>query len=614
MQDSRSETVLARLRAIFMLLRDDPRSDEELLSRFAEKHDEDAFSAVVGRHAPLVWRTCCRVLGEGPDAEDAFQVTFLNLARWAKKLRRGELAGWLFQVARRAALNVRAAAESRRRFERQRIVEVESGRGEDPDQAETYRLLDEELAELPERLRVPLVLRYLEGKTLDEVARILGCSRPAVRKRLMRGEGILRERLSCRGLTVGAGAVAGLLVGTSVGEAAVRSRLITETTRAAVAFCSGTLSNQAAQAALGLLPGKAGWALKSWLIVLLGAGFLLAGAVGWQAIPSVPATPSSPVGDSDAAPGPTVAHHVAARLAPAPAGPVVAGEVIDADGKPVPKADVVILAGGSWDSSWPPEPDRPVWKGRTRETGHFRARLPAEFRVDPEKGLSVRVLASGGGVFGIAAATYQSDGPPLTVRLGKSEPIGQTVIGANGRPLAGARVRIWRIGSVWVRPSADADRDPDPIARFWPKPVVTDGDGKFSFPGLDGLSPVIVEVLAPGCARVDALLPKRLGTIQVRPPKWVSGSVRAAGTDKPVAGAEVGYPAQFPATKEVDRPVVTYPVGRDGSFRIPVPSGDYVLLRIQPPAGSQLRPLDHLVDLDDQQQADVQLSLSSADR
>src|SRR5262245_38327626 len=113
----RTETMLTRLRAIFTVLRDDPRSDDELLRRFAEEHDEDAFSAVVGRHAPLVWRTCCRVLGDGPDAEDAFQVTFLTLARWAKRQRYGSLAGWLFQVARRAAQRVRVAVERRRQLE-----------------------------------------------------------------------------------------------------------------------------------------------------------------------------------------------------------------------------------------------------------------------------------------------------------------------------------------------------------------------------------------------------------------------------------------------------------------------------------------------------------------
>jgi RNA polymerase sigma factor (sigma-70 family) len=615
MRDSRTDTVLTRLRAIFTLLRDDPRSDEELLSRFAQEHDEDAFSAVVGRHAPLVWRTCCRVLGEGPDAEDAFQVTFLTLARWAKRHRYGALAGWLFQVARRAALDVRAAVERRRKLEHQQAVEVESGRGEDPAQAETYRLLDEELAELPERLRVPLVLRYLEGKTLEEVARILGCSRPAVSKRLTRGERILRERLSYRGVTIGAGAVGGLLVGTSVGEAAVRSRLIAETTRLAVAFCAGTLESQTAQAALGLLPSKAAWALKSWLIVLLGVGFLFAGVVGWQVMPFVPAAPSPPVGGSDAAPGPAVARLSAVRLAPAPAGPVMAGEVIDAAGKPVPKADVVVLAGGSSEPSRPPEPDRPVWKGRTGENGRFRARLPAKLPTDPSGGLPIRVLACGDGAIGTAAATYQSDGPPVTVRLGKRDPISQTVRDAAGRPVVRARVRIWRIGSVWVRPSAEADRDPDPVAPFWPKPVVTDEDGKFSFGGLEGLSPVIVEVLAPDCARTDALLSDPPGLRRIGHPNWVAGNVRAAGSGKPVAGAEVGYPALFSATEKAGhRPLVFHQVGRDGSFRFAVPPADDILLLVQPPAESQFRPLVQRLSMDGRRQADVQLLLSAADR
>jgi RNA polymerase sigma factor (sigma-70 family) len=600
--------MLTRLRTLFVLLRDDPRSDEELLRRFVEDNDEDAFSAVVGRHAPLVWRTCCRVLGEGPDAEDAFQATFLTLARWAKKLRRGELAGWLFQVARRAALDVFAAVERRRKLERQQVIEAEPSRWEDPAQTETYRLLDEELAELPERLRVPLVLRYLEGKTLEEVARILGCSRRAVSKRLTRGEKILRERLGCRGVTVGAGAVAGLLLGTSVGKAAVRSRLIAETTRAAVAFSAGTLDSQTAQAALTLLPSKAAWALKSWFLVLLGVGFLLAGAVGWQVIPSVPATPSPPVGGSDAAPAPR-----AARSAPAPAGPLVVGEVIDTAGKPVAKADVVVLAGGSSDPSRLLEPDRPLWKGRAGKDGRFRARLPAEFRVDPEKGLPVRVLAFGGGAIG-AAATYQADGPPVAVRLGKGDPISQTVRDQDGRPVAGARVRIWRIGPVWVSPSADADRDPEPVAAFWPKPVVSDKDGKFSFPGLGGLSPVIAEMLAPGYVRTDTRLSGQ-GMMGFHPPKWVSGSVRTASTRKPVAGVEIGYPARFSATEAADgRPLVFHRVGRDGEFRLPVPQGDDVLLVVKPAAGSQLRPLVQRVDLDGREQADVQLSLTSADR
>jgi RNA polymerase sigma factor (sigma-70 family) len=314
--------------ALFALLQTDhPSTDEELLGRFAQAQDEEAFSILVRRHGPLVWRACCRVLGQGPDAEDAFQVTFLTLARWARKLRRGELAGWLFQVARRAAQDLRAAAGRRRGLERNLSVRPGPGPEEEPDRAETYRLLDEELAGLPEKLRVPLVLRYLEGKTLEDVARILGCSRRAVGKRLARGEGILRERLSCRGVAVGVGAVLSLLGGSATAAPAVSSRLVAQTTRAAMAFCAGTLDSAAARTALGLLPGKVGGGLKSWLIVLLGIGALLAGAIGWGLRASAPAGP--PDADSP------------------PASPV-AGPRLDRPGDPLPRGALARLGTLRW--------------------------------------------------------------------------------------------------------------------------------------------------------------------------------------------------------------------------------------------------------------------------
>src|SRR5262249_22221763 len=90
-------------------------SDAELLHRYTAARDEGAFAALVERHGGLVLAICRRILRHNQDAEDAFQATFLVLARKAAAIRKHEsVGGWLHSVAFRVAHKLRATAMRRK--------------------------------------------------------------------------------------------------------------------------------------------------------------------------------------------------------------------------------------------------------------------------------------------------------------------------------------------------------------------------------------------------------------------------------------------------------------------------------------------------------------------
>src|SRR5262245_48929086 len=191
-----------------------PPSDRELLRRFADRRDEDAFATLVGRHGPMVYRTAQRVLHSGPDAEDVFQATFLVLARKAGALAwQASIGPWLYQAARRLALEAKSAAARRQERERESCAGPRAAA--DPlaelSVREAQAIFDEELTRLPERLRAPLVLCHLEGATQDEAARQLGLSLGTLKRRLEQGRGLLRARLTRRGLGLSAALMAAML-------------------------------------------------------------------------------------------------------------------------------------------------------------------------------------------------------------------------------------------------------------------------------------------------------------------------------------------------------------------------------------------------------------------
>src|SRR4051812_6325662 len=89
-------------------LHGDAAPDQELLEAFLQRREEAAFAALVHRHGPMVFGVCRRLLQHAQDAEDAFQATFLVLARKAATVRpRNQLGQWLYGVARRTALEAR---------------------------------------------------------------------------------------------------------------------------------------------------------------------------------------------------------------------------------------------------------------------------------------------------------------------------------------------------------------------------------------------------------------------------------------------------------------------------------------------------------------------------
>src|SRR5438552_6527595 len=170
-------------------------SDGQLVERGLDGHGEAAFQAILHRHAAMVYRVCWRILEHPQDAEDAFQATFLILTQKLHTVRKqASLASWLHGVAHRVALKAKAQAAARRRREKQTLL-PDIQPPDDIAWRELRSVLDFELAQLPDKWRLPLILCYLEGRTQDESASQLGWSKSTLRRRLEEARDGLGSRL-----------------------------------------------------------------------------------------------------------------------------------------------------------------------------------------------------------------------------------------------------------------------------------------------------------------------------------------------------------------------------------------------------------------------------------
>jgi RNA polymerase sigma factor (sigma-70 family) len=259
------------------------QSDGQLLERFVVGREQAAFEVLVRRHGGMVLSLCRRLARSSEDADDTFQATFMLLARKANAIRRCDAVGaWLYKVALRLAVRARARAAQRASCEQYVGNLAEVTPVSDRPVCDLRPVLDEEIARLPEKYRLVVILYYLEGKTVLETARLLGCPKGTVLSRLARARQQLRSRLARRGVALAGGMLAAALVQSSaqavvpvrLTEAAVLSAM---QSTAAGATAAGAVSANAVALSEGVLRAMMWCKVRFLTAFALGITFLVGG-------------------------------------------------------------------------------------------------------------------------------------------------------------------------------------------------------------------------------------------------------------------------------------------------------------------------------------------------
>jgi RNA polymerase sigma factor (sigma-70 family) len=400
--------------------------DAQLLARYTAARDEAAFEALVARHGPMVLATCRAVLKHEPDVEDAFQATFLVLARKARSVRAGDaLGGWLHRVAYRASIQAGAEARRRRRREAEAATMTPSLAAHTAPDPDVAAAVHEELDRLPDRERLPVILCDLEGLTYEQAAAHLQWTEPTLRHRLVKARERLRHRLTRRGVTAGA-------LGAALAAATAESRAAVPAALGRSAVVAATTGGTASAAAAALSSAL----IRSMTMTKL--QLAAAGVLAAMTIASAGAIATGIGRTDEPGPAPRAAKGQGTARPPAPpdastgSGPGIEGRIVDLEGRPVAGARVAV--NRRWSAR---DGDLGRWLDRARDDGLAHI----EDGLSPSRAVPATATTGPDGRFRLPGV-----GPDQVAELYLSGPtIATTEVYATGRDGADTRAAL-RLG------------------------------------------------------------------------------------------------------------------------------------------------------------------------
>jgi RNA polymerase sigma factor (sigma-70 family) len=621
------DTLVRHVRRLADLTSIDGLSDSQLLARFQSAHEEPAFAALMRRHGRQVWSVCRRVLGNEHDAEDAFQATFLVLARKAGSIRSTEAVGsWLHGAAYRIAMRAKRDAAIRRKHEQRTraagadpLVSANGSPARTLALREGMALLDQEVEQLPERQRAVFVACCLEGKTMAEAARDLGWKEGTVSGTLARAKERLRSRLARRGVTLSA-ALAALALGETA-AAALPENLALSTLRAALRYAAG---GPAPAALAALLRGATRTMLFTKVKIATIVLFVFVGAACGFALAKPEAAestkPQAPQADAKAQAAKDKDSHI------------LRGRVLDPDGKPIAGANLY----------WPHLLKQPpqsltdltlAKKASTDANGRFELTLgPSELKDAPRPYL---IAAAEGFGFDWMELNKEEKSAQFTFRLAKDMPVEGRVLDTQGKPIANAKVVVTGIQAqgkeqldtyltilknnwheLWRARTRLLFANLNPVLNV----KATDKDGRFTLRGLGAERVATMEIEGSGMAKASIYVvtrsgfdakalneaavanmggPPRLNMIPTlygprfdyiaAPTRTIEGVIRDVDTGSPIAGAQVrtstGYNSQVTTISDAQ-----------GNYRLTgLPKTDEYLVGVLPPNPKQSNLLSRTI-------------------